>query len=431
MAKITKRAVDALQPDKRRDVFTWDSELRGFGVRVKPSGVKSFLIQYRNVEGRTRRLVLGQYGALTSENARVLAREKLAGVARGEDPSAERHAVRAGMSVSEVCNWYLEEAAADRILGRNRRPIKTSTLQMDRSRIETHIKPLLGARHVSGLNLRDIEGMQADIAAGKSARGRKVGRGGNSTGGPGVASRTVGTLRGLLGHAARLNIIDKNPAVGVRQLAVERRHRRLSDDELQHLGQVMRSLATEGEHPIGLAAIRMMLLSGFRRMEVLGLERSWVSRRDNCVRFPDTKSGAQIRALGGAAISCVEAAPGRKDSRFAFPADWGDGHFVGVVRVLERVCIKSGLKGVTPHVLRHTFASVAGDLGFSELTIAGLLGHSARGVTQGYVHLDAALGVAADRVSAEIEKMLDGRGAAKKPKKMIERSAASSVAGSA
>jgi Phage integrase family len=99
-----------------------------------------------------------------------------------------------------------------------------------------------------------------------------------------------------------------------------------------------------------------------------------------------------------------------------------------VVRVLDRVCARAGLKGVTPHVLRHTFASVAGDLGFSELTIAGLLGHSARGVTQGYVHLDAALGVAADCVSAEIEKMLDGRGAAKNPKKMIERSAASSVA---
>jgi integrase len=92
------------------------------------------------------------------------------------------------------------------------------------------------------------------------------------------------------------------------------------------------------------------------------------------------------------------------------------------------VCAKAGLKGVTPHVLRHTFASVAGDLGFSELTIAGLLGHSARGVTQGYVHFDAALAVAADRVSAEIEKMLDGRDAAKNPKKMIEKSAEPSVA---
>ena len=92
-----------------------------------------------------------------------------------------------------------------------------------------------------------------------------------------------------------------------------------------------------------------------------------------------------------------------------------------MVQVLERVCVKSGLKGVTPHVLQHTFASVAGDLGFSELTIAGLLGHSARGVTQGYLHLDAALGVAADRVSAEIEKMLDGRGAAKKSEENDQR----------
>ena len=413
MAKITKRAVDALQPDKDRDVFAWDGELRGFGVRVKPSGVKTFLIQYRNVEGRTRRLVLGQYGALTPENARDVAREKLAGVAKGEDPSADRHAIRAGMSVSEVCDWYLEEAEAGRILGRNRRPIKASTLKMDRSRIETHIKPLLGSRLVSGLTLRDIEGMQADIAAGKSARGRKAGRGGKSTGGSGVASRTVATLRGLLGHAARLNIVGKNPAEGVRQLAVERRQRRLSDDELRHLGQVMRSLAAEGEHPTGLAAIRLMLLSGFRRMEVLGLERTWVSRPDHCVRFPDTKSGAQIRVLGEAAMTCVAAAPGREGSPFVFPADWGDGHFVGVVRVLDRVCAKAKLKDVTPHVLRHTFASVAGDLGFSELTIAGLLGHSARGVTQGYVHLDTALVVAADRVSAEVVKLLDGTAAGK------------------
>src|SRR6185437_9469351 len=120
--------------------------------------------------------------------------------------------------------------------------------------------------------------------------------------------------------------------------------------------------------------------------------------------------------------------PARSGSPFVFPADWGDGHFIGVVRVLDRVSRRAQLMDVTPHVLRHTFASVAGDLGFSELTIAGLLGHSARGITQRYVHLDAALGVAADRVSAEIEKMLDGRGAAKNPKKMIERSAASSVA---
>ncbi len=118
--------------------------------------------------------------------------------------------------------------------------------------------------------------------------------------------------------------------------------------------------------------------------------------------------GAQIRVLGAAAIDYLEALQVREGSSFAFPADLGEGHFVGVVRVLGRVCAKAKLKDVTPHVLHHAFASVAGDLGFSELTIAGLLGHSARGVTQGYVHLDAALVVAPDRVSAEIAQMLDG-----------------------
>jgi integrase len=429
MGKILKRTVDALRPERDRDVFAWDSELRGFGVRVKPSGVKTFLIQYRNAEGRTRRLVLGQYGALTPEAARDLARRKLTAVAEGEDPSADRHAVRAGMSVSEICNWYLEQAESGRILGRKRRPIKASTLNMDRSRIETHIKPLLGSRLVGGLTLRDIEGMQADIATGKSARGRKKGRGGRSTGGVGVASRTIGTFRALLGHAARLALIPRNPAHGVRQLATQRRQRRLSGDEVRRLGQVMREVAAEGEHPTGLGAIRLMLLTGFRKMEALGMKRSWFSRKDHCVRFPDTKTGAQIRIVGQAAMTCVESFPQRDDSPFVFPADWGEGHFIGVERVLDRICAKARLKDVTPHVLRHTFASVAGDLGFSELTIAGVLGHSSRGVTQGYVHLDKALVVAADRVSAEIAKLLDGGTASRRAKKTAGQRQPAEIAG--
>jgi hypothetical protein len=156
--------------------------LRGFGIRARPSGLKTFLIQYRNVEGRTRRLVLGQYGVLTPEIARHLARKKLTAVADGADPSADRQGVRVGMSVKEVCDWYLEQAEGRRLLGRNRRPIKASTLKSDRSWIETHIKPLLGAPLVSRLTLHDIEGMQADIAAGKSARGRKKGRGAGRSG---------------------------------------------------------------------------------------------------------------------------------------------------------------------------------------------------------------------------------------------------------
>ena len=409
MGKITKRLIDALGSKPNKDVFAWDSEMRGFGVRVKPSGAKTFLIQYRNVEGRTRRLVLGQCGVLTPEMARAMARQKLAAVAEGADPSADRHAIRDGMTVADVCDWYLEQAGAGRLLGRNRRPIKASSIAMDRSRIEIHIKPLLGARLVSNLTLRDIEAMQADIAAGKSARGKKAqGRGGRSTGGPGVAGRAISTLRALMGHAARLGLIEKNPASGVRQMAARKVKRRLTADEIRHLGKVMRQALSNGEHPTGLGAIRLMLLTGFRRMEALSLQHTWLKQKDHAIHFPDTKSGEQIRVVGAPAINCIERQPIQEHSPYVFPADVGDGHFIGIVRVLDRVCAKAKLAGVTPHVLRHTFASVAGDLGFSELTIAGLLGHAARGVTQGYVHLDAALLVAADQVSAEIARLLDG-----------------------
>jgi integrase len=113
----------------------------------------------------------------------------------------------------------------------------------------------------------------------------------------------------------------------------------------------------------------------------------------------------------GASPTSVElllAQPQTTKSPYFFAADWGGGHFVGIVRVLDRVCAKAGLADVTPHTLRHSFASVAGDLGFSELTIAALLGHAARGVTQRYVHIDEALRMAADKVAAEIAGILDG-----------------------
>jgi len=408
MPKLTKRIVDALQHDPRRDVFLWDTELRGFGVRAKPSGTKTFLIQYRNAERRTRRFVIGQYGMLTVELARDLAKKKLATVIDGGDPSAERRAAREGTTVAEICDWYLVEAESGRLLGRNRRPIKASSVSGDRSRIEQHIKPLIGTRVVSHLRLADIERLQAEIAAGKTARSRRPGRGGQTAGGAGAAARAISTLRSLLNHARRLGLIEQSPANGVRVIASTKLKRRLSAGEVRHLGKVMLQMEREGEHPTGLAAIRALLLTGFRRMEVLGMRKVWIEQEGNCVAFPDTKSGPQLRAAGDAAMACLIEQAGRSNSEFVFPADWGDGHFVGLVRVLDRICARAGLTDVTPHTLRHTFASIAASLGFSELTISGLLGHAPRGVTQRYVHLDTALVIAADQVSAEIARLLDG-----------------------
>ncbi|MHA7776115.1 tyrosine-type recombinase/integrase [Roseibium sp. M-1] len=408
MPKLTKRLVDALQQDPKRDQFIWDTEVRGFGIRVKPSGTKTFLIQYRNSERRTRRFVIGQFGVLTVENARDLARKKLAAVIDGSDPSAERRAAREGMTVAEICDWYLEEAEAGRLLGRNRRPIKASSVAGDRSRIEQHIKPLIGTRIISHLRLADIERLQGDIAAGKTARPPRPGRGGQTSGGAGVAGRAISTLRSLLNHARRLGLIEQSPANGVRVIASEKLKRRLSAGEIRHLGKVMMQMEQEGEHPTGLAAIRAMFLTGFRRMEVLGMRKDWIEPENNCVAFPETKSGPQLRAIGDAAVAHLLETAKSNSTPFVFPADIGEGHFIGVVRVLDRVCRRAGLRDVTPHVLRHTFASMAASQGFSELTISGLLGHAPRGVTQRYVHLDTALVIAADQVAVEIARLLKG-----------------------
>lgn len=411
MEKLTKRVVEALKPStvgvKGSDLFVWDRELKGFGVRVSPQGLKSFIVQYRMPSGRHRRTVIGRFGLMTVEQARLDAHERLVAVSKGLDPAEKTASARGTMTIGEVCDWYLREAQEGRILGRRNRPIKASTLAMDRSRIDTHVKPLIGTKQVRGLRLTDVEGMQADIARGRTAKPRAGNRGGTTTGGEGVAARTVSTLHAIFEHAVRLGVIEANPARGVRKLASKPRERRLGTAEIAALGHAMRALAAEDEHATGLAAIRLLLLTGFRRLEGLALQRSCFDADARCIRFPDTKSGAQVRVIGQAACDLIESQPTRKGSPYVFPADWGDGHFVGVIRVLDRICARAGLEDVTPHVLRHTFASVAGDLGFSELTIAALLGHAARGVTQRYVHIDEALRVAADRVATEIGRLLD------------------------
>lgn len=406
MAKLTKRAVGSLEVPKTGQTFLWDGELRGFGVRAIPSGLKTFIFQYRNAAGRSRRLKLGRLGAITVEQARDLAKIKQGLITDGKDPAdeADEHEQ---MTVAELCDWYLEEAKAGRILGRRNRPIKASTLTMDKSRIETHIKPLLGKRLVHTLKVVDIEGMQSDILSGKTAKLRGKGRGGVSTGGPGVAARALATLQAILGHAARLDKIEAHPSRGARKLAGKKKQRRLSVAEIGKLGTAMRYAERNGENPVALAIVRLLLLTGFRISEGQGMHRDWVNADGGYIDFADTKSDAQIRAIGPAAMQVLESQPMRNDCCYVFPSDNGDGHYTAAKACLERLCASVGIKAVTPHTLRHTFASVAGDLGFSELTIRALLGHAAQNVTQGYVHVDEALKLAVTRTCGEIAALLE------------------------
>ncbi len=407
MGKLTKKTVDSMVIPAKGQAFLWDDELRGFGIRAIPSGLKVFVLQYRNEEGRSRRIVLGRFGVLTVEQARKQALMKLGAVAGGADPAEERAQSRAAITIREVCNWYLENAEAGIILGRKHRPIKSSTLAMDRSRIETHIVPLIGTRQVRALRIADIEKMQVDIVAGKTARVRKSGkRGGKAAGGPGVAGRAVSTLQSLLSHALRYDIVENNPAAGVRKIAGKPRTRRLSAAEIRALGEAIEIAERNEENPTGIAAVRMLLLTGYRISEVIGMERSWLHADRGYVHFPDTKTDGQVRPIGQAAIQLLKSLPEKRGLPLFFPSDFVDRPYSGVPETLRAICSIAGIKGVTPHVLRHTFGSVAGDLGFSELTIKALLGHGARGSTQNYVHIDEAQRLAVERVSAKIDQLL-------------------------
>jgi integrase len=402
MPRLNKRFVDSkLSSPPAKDVTYWDDTLKGFGLRMQPGGAASWIVMYRTQEARLRKLMIGKLGRLTPDEARSEAKLKLAEVEKGIDPASDKSDARKAMTVAELCDLYLAEAE-----GR----IKPSTLAMDKSRIECHVKPLLGRNSVRGLTVEDIERFQISVASGKTAKPRKEkGRTGNTTGGKGVAARTVGMLGTILEVARRRKIITENPARSVRKFEGGKKKRFLSEVELKALGEAMRQAEHEGENKTGIAAIKALLLTGCRRNEILALPWAWLDVEASCLRFGDTKSGAQLRPIGAAAAQLLQSQPHREGCEWVFPADRGDGHFVGLPRVLERLCARAGLKDVTLHTLRHTFASVAAMLGFSELTIAGMIGHSVPGVTARYSHLpDSALISAAYRVAGHIVARLEG-----------------------
>ncbi len=411
-AKLNKRTIDALKPPAEKQFVLWDNEIRGFGIRVLPSGLKTFIIQYRNAEGIKRRVNLGRFGVLTVDQARDLAKIKLGAVASGEDPAEEARRARNEMNVSELCEWYLTEARAGRILGRRNRPIKESSLAMDESRIRTHINPLIGKRIARYLTIADVEAMQDDVAKGKTGKPRTGGRGGKATGGRGVAARCLTTIQAILGHAKHKGLLAEHPTKGAKKLAGNKRTRRLSVAEIETMGKAMVYAEQQGISPTGIAVIRLLLLTGYRREEGQAMQREWVNPMGGFVAFPDTKTGEQVRAIGPEAIKVIVAQPKIAGNPYVFAATTGDGPFTAVSACLQRVCGFAGITGVTPHVLRHTFASIAAELGFSELTIRAMLGHASQNVTQDYIHVDEALKLAVRRTSDEIAKLL-AQGAAK------------------
>jgi integrase len=332
-------------------------------------------------------------------------------IVQGGDPAAEKRAVRKALTVAELCDLYLADAEAGRVLTRNRTAKKASTLVIDKGRIERHIKPLLGTLTCASVTRDDVDRFMYDVAEGrtairaKTARKRGLAR---VTGGQTAATRAVGLLGAIFSYAVRRGMRADNPAHGIQRFADRKRERRLSDHEYAALGRAFREADTAGIWPPAVVVGRLLALSGWRSGEALRLNWSDLDLARRTAILADSKTGRSVRPLSHAACDLLRNLP-RMGADRVFPASRGGAdtvlHFKKFWPRISRLgCLP---QDVTPHVLRHSFASLAADLGYSEPTIAALVGHKGQTITSRYVHsADAVLLAAADAIANRTAELM-------------------------
>ena len=400
--RLTKSVVDGLHPNGQ-DYVAWCRQLRGFGCRVRPSGHKSFIAMYR-AGGRNsaaRKVTIGAYGKITVEEARAEATKILAKAELGNDVAAERARARAEMTVSALCNEYLDEGLVNK---------KPSTIATDKSRIERHIRPLLGRKRIGEVTRGDVAKFLRDVAQGKTARDVKTGKRGRSIvkGGKGAATRTVRLLGGIFTYAVRHGYLEENPRRGVETYRDGKGERFLSNEEFRRLGKSLRLAETEGlpwrlnegakaKHrpicaenarenisPHAVAAVRLLLLTGCRLREILHLKWDDVDLERGVLTIAHSKTGRKAVLLARPAVELLNDLP--RAGRFVIAGNSPDKPRSDLHRPWRRITGHAGLVGLRLHDLRHTYASVGASTGMGLAALGQLLGHRSTDTTARYAH---------------------------------------------
>lgn len=410
VVKIQKSTVDKLAPAAKL-YLAFDTDLKGFGVRVMPSGVKTFIVEYRPGAGgrgmSKRRVAIGSAGVITAEEARRQAKAILAGVQKGEDPAGDRAQERAAISVADLCDRYMEEEV---------RPLrKASTAALYRIYFEKHVKPILGTKKAGQLT-------RAEVARWH----RKIGEEASVT-----ANRALAALSGAFGWAQKAGEqVGSNPCTGVGKFREVGRERYLTGEELGRLSEALQEAEGPGipwepdpakniKHapkegnrrtrlgPYPVAAIRLLLLTGARLREILHLQWAHVDFERGLLMLPDSKTGKKTIMLNAPALSILAALP--RAGRFVIAGDDPEKPRADLHRPWALVSKRAGLEGVRLHDLRHTHASIGAGAGLGLQVIGRLLGHAQTSTTERYAHLaDDPLRRASDLIARRLVDAMGG-----------------------
>ncbi len=402
--KLTKRAVDALKPAEARFV-AWDSEISGFGLRVSPTGRKSYVFRYRasgGRSGRSREPVIGVHGAITPDQAREIARSWAALVAAGGDPAADRESLRKAPTVSDLMDRYFSDHAE-----RNNKP---STVRNAQNLAKNFIRPSLGRIKVRDVTRADISKLHGSL--------RPT---------PYQANRALALLSKAfsLAEVWGLRPDSSNPCMRVQRFEEKSRERFLSEKEFAALGAVLAKaergeLIPEGEDapayvsPQAITAIRLLLFTGARVSEILGLRWEFINGENNTAELPDSKTGKKTIHLPPAALEVLNGLELPANGKgYVVRGGRGAGDasqpLVNIKKPWGVIRSAAELDGVRLHDLRHSFASAAIVGGMSLPMIGALLGHRDVKTTARYAHLaDDPIRAAAAQVGNRISGAMKG-----------------------
>jgi integrase len=364
--KITKRSIDALKPaGDGAETALWDSELKGFGVRVQKGGAKSYVLHYRVGSGRgapLRKLTIGRHGSpWTPETARKEAKTLLGMIEDGADPAADKIMRREAPTIAQLAERFLaEHAEAKR---------KASTATEYKRLLDKIILPMLGKRKVADVTRADVTKLHHA-----------------NRGAPYQANRVLAVLSKMFNLAERwgLRPDGSNPCRHVEKFAERKRERMLSPAELARLGD---ALATHSGSPYAVAAVKLLVFTGARLGEVLGMRWEWIDFERGEARLPDSKAGAKTLHLPPPALAVLAELPRLHGNPFVIVGQKPDAALVNLEKPWRAIRKPAGLDDVRLHDLRHAFASVAASSGMGLPIIGKMLGHSQPATTARYAHL--------------------------------------------